>query len=130
MPSFPFPDPRTWPADAVRRFQEVTAPRSVCDVFIFDLGEYAALYMEDAILAINILSVCPEEWRTGAGYPALVFYSWKIANYTEQLQAAGYKVWIMDAAQRKGTASTRGVKVVNIDSAREEIARRRRKWAC
>jgi hypothetical protein len=60
----------------------------------------------------------------------LAFPSRKIASYTEQLQSAGYKVWIMDAAQRKGTATTGDAKVVSIDSAREKIARGRRKWAC
>jgi hypothetical protein len=126
---FSFPDPRTWPAEDVQRLHRLTAPRSLRDLFIFDTGEEAACYMEDALAALSVLPVSRDEWFTAAGYPTLAFPSWKIRNYTEQLQAAGYKVWIMDRAAGRGPDATRTRKVVSISMAREELARRRRKWA-
>jgi heptaprenylglyceryl phosphate synthase len=124
---FTFPEPQRWPAETLRAFGKATGERSLLDIFIFDHGHAMAMYMEDAVTALAVLPITRDEWFTHAGYPAVVFDPPKLERYREQLQAAGYRVVVLEKASE---VETRGNgKVISIASARTVSARRRHKWA-
>ena len=126
--AFAYPDPRAWPADAVKTFRRATEPRSLMDVFAFRHSALAgAMYMEDALTAAQFLPVRRDEWSTELGYPVFVFQWSKLSGYTEKLQAAGYHVWILEKTAHGNP--TKSGKVVSITTARSSHAQRRHKWA-
>lgn len=126
--AFWYPDPKVWPADAVERFRGFTEPRTLLDLFIFNAdGDAAALYMEDALSALAVLPVAADQWFTHAGYPSFVFAPWKIKEYTEALEAAGYRVWLMERAAPETRLRMTG-NVIDIGAARG-VSGKRRKWA-
>lgn len=127
--SFAFPDPRDWPAEAVWKFQQITGAHSVRELFIFDIGEVVVCLMQDAIAARSVLRAAPDEWSINEGFPTLVFGRWKIQEYTRQLEEAGYQVCILTQEVERNPQGAGGGKVVDIGSASEQLARRRRKWA-
>ncbi len=126
--AFTFPDPRTWPADAVENFRRATEPRSLMDVFAFRYSDQdGAMHMEDALTAAQFLPVRRDEWSTDLGYPSFIFEWGKLSGYTQKLQAAGYHVWILEkSAQGNPKKSS---KVVSITSGCKTLAQRRHKWA-
>ena len=125
--AFRYPDPRLWPAAAVELFRSLTEPRSLLDLFIFDNDNGAAeMCMEDALTALAVLPVTREQWLTCSGYPSFVFGAGRIKEYTEKLEVAGYRVWVMERP-RQERPRTMG-NVIDIGTAREG-AGRRRKWA-
>ena len=126
--AFTYPDPRDWPADAVKNFRRATEPRSLTDVFAFRYSNQSgAFLLEDAVTALQFLPVRRDEWSTELGYPSFIFQWSRLSGYTERLQAAGYHVWILEkTAQGNPTISD---KVVSISTARNSHAQRRHKWA-
>jgi hypothetical protein len=120
---FSFPDPRRWPRSAVRSFQQATGSRSLFDISVFMHGQVAALHMEDAIAGLSVLPVSPQQWHTHMGYPVLTFDPSKLAEYKAKFRAAGYRVVVLEPMTGEWQH-----KVVDIASAREKFARRR-KWA-
>lgn len=124
---FVWPDPRAWPAEVVRLYRSATEPRSLHDVFIFNLdADTSACYLEDAITALTAISVPPSEWYVDRGYPSFVFCHSKLQNYTRKLQEAGYSVQIVE---NLAYTTEKEAGVINIATARESINRKRRKWA-
>jgi hypothetical protein len=83
--------------------------------------------MEDALTALAVLPVTRERWFTCSGYPSFVFGAGRIKEYTEKLEAAGYRVWLMERPQQERPPRARG-NVIDISTAREG-AGRHRKWA-
>jgi hypothetical protein len=124
---FSFPDPRDWPADAVRWFERVTGSRELRDVFIFDYGDVSAMYMEDSLTAAATLPLVRAEWFTERGFPAFVFSSRKIGQHRRDLEDAGYRVNLMAPADQ--VESSEGANVICISQARRIAAGRRHKWA-
>jgi hypothetical protein len=111
----------------VERFRNFTEPRTLLDLFIFDTGcDAAACYMEDAISCLDILPVAAEQWFTHAGYPSFVFGARKINEYTAKLEAAGYRVWLMEKPLQDRPRPA--ANVIDIGAARK-TAGRLRKWA-
>jgi hypothetical protein len=126
--AFKFPDPRTWPADAVGNFRLVTEPRFLMDMFAFRHSDQTgSFYMEDAVSCLQLLPIRRDEWSTELGYPSFTFEWGKLSGYTQKLQAAGYCVLIMEKAAQ-GNLKKSG-KVVSISTARNSHGQRRHKWA-
>ena len=126
--AFAFPDPRTWPPEAVENFRRVTEPHFLMDVFAFRQSDQTgAFLLEDALTGLQFLPVRRDEWSTELGYPSFIFEWGKLSGYTQKLQAAGYHVWIMEKAAQ-GNPKKSG-KVVSISSGRRIVAQRRHKWA-
>ena len=126
--AFTYPDPQTWPADAVQNFCHATEPRSLMDVFAFRHSDQSgSFYLEDALTCLQFLPVRRDEWCNDLGYPSFTFEWSKLSGYTQKLQAAGYRVWILEKAAQVNPE--RSGKVVTITSARKTLGRRRQKWA-
>lgn len=127
--TFTFPDPQTWPAAEVENFRRATEPRSLMDVFAFRYSDQrrGSFFMEDAVLAVQLLPIRQDEWSTALGYPACTFEWWKLSGYTQTLEAAGYRVWILEPVARQ--TSNASDKVVSITGPRALLARRPQKWA-
>lgn len=127
--AFKCPDPRRWPADAVENFRRLTEPRFLMDMFAFRHSDQTgSFYMEDALSALQLLPIRRDEWSTQLGYPCFSFEWGKLSGYTQKLQAAGYRVLIMEKAAQADDPKKSG-KVVTITSARNALTRRHQKWA-
>jgi hypothetical protein len=112
----------------VEKFRNLTEPRSLLDLFIFDNDNGAAeMCMEDALTALAVLPVTGDRWFTGSGFPSFVFGAGRIKEYSEKLEAAGYRVWLLERPQQERPPRARG-NVIDISTAREG-AGRHRKWA-
>ena len=86
------------------------------------------MYMEDAISALAVLPVTPEQWSTDLGYPVLSFDPRKIRDYSIDLRAAGFRVSVIERGAARPCKKT--AKVVSITTARAaRIGRAGRKWA-
>lgn len=67
--SLPIPDGRAWPEDVRVWFHKATGECGPLDVFIFNHGQVACMYLQDAVTAAAILEVDASEWFTERGYP-------------------------------------------------------------
>jgi hypothetical protein len=124
---FHWPDPRTWPAEVVNLYRSVTEPRSLTDLFIFNIDEdTSALYLEDAITALTVIAIPQCEWWTDRGYPSIVFYRSKLQQYTQRLQAAGFAIQIVESPAHPVEKESG---VINIATVRNSMHRKRRRWA-
>ena len=120
--SLPYPDPRAWPKGVRDWFCAVRGNCVPLDIFIFNHGNSAAMYLQDAITAQCILNVEPSEWQIDQGYPAFVFHPAKIDAIRRFLEKVGYSVKVMvpacQPAALKARAKTGLQRVVSISSAR------------
>lgn len=91
---FYIPPPARWPKRDCRNVRGSAGSREPNQVSIFDLGTIAAMVREDALVALLILDVKPDQWRTSCGYPAFGFSPAKIPEYQQKLVARGYQVTI------------------------------------
>jgi hypothetical protein len=126
---FPIPDPRLWPSsirDWLRRVKGADARWN--DVVIFDCGDCGALYLEDAIIAAQIIDANPAGWNVDEGFPCLVFDSALIGEYGRLLSARGYRVRVDGSEQqpKKATKRRRCAKVIDITTARQSLGRHKR----
>jgi hypothetical protein len=117
----PVPDPRTWP-DYIRVwYRQATGAANPLQVFIFDHGPMAALYLQDALTAAAILEIDPGEWCVEAGYPVFVFAPARIPEIRRRLSAAGYQISVLVHAERlQEREGYRPAKVLSITAGREK----------
>jgi hypothetical protein len=98
------------------------------DMFAFRQSDQTgAFFMEDALTALQFLPIRRDEWSIELGYPSVVFEWGTLSRYTQKLQAAGYRVWILEKAAQ-GSPKRSG-KVVTITSGRKGFTQGRHKWA-
>ena len=101
----PIPDPRAWPAEIRAWFQNATGECGTFDVFVFDYGQFGAMYLQDAVTALGILEVDAAEWRTDSGYPIFVFERGRVAEIQQRLGLCGYSVHVLEPADRQKPAT-------------------------
>ena len=117
----PIPDPRTWPAEIKDWFCGAVGEWTPTDVFIFDQGQVASLYLHDAITAAAILEIDVSEWHTERGYPAFFFDPQRIGEIQHRLGLYGYTVHVLEPSQQENQFRKRKrASVVSIASAREK----------
>jgi hypothetical protein len=116
----PIPDPRTWPTEIRTWFRDAAGECGPLDVFIFNHGKIAALYLQDAVTAAAILEVGASEWHTERGYPAYFFDPQRIGEIQHRLGVCGYTVHCLEpAGQQKQPRKRKQAPVVSIACARE-----------
>jgi hypothetical protein len=118
----PIPDARTWPLEIRTWFHNAVGEAGPLDVFIFNHGQVAALYLQDAVTAAAVLDVHIEEWHTERGYPVFVFDPGRIDEVRHHLGLCGYVVRVLEPADgRRPHARRKPAAVVNISSARVKV---------
>jgi hypothetical protein len=113
--ALPAPDPRLWP-DYIRTWwREATGACSPLDIFIFDFGANACLYLQDAITAAATMEIDASEWHIDDGYPVFIFEAGKLPAIQRQLGSMGYNVRILVPGERPPDSGKRTrAKVLNI----------------
>lgn len=116
----PTPDPRTWPDEICAWFRGATGECGPLDVFVFNHGQVAACYLQDAITAGAILDVDASEWHTERGYPAFFFAPSRIGEIQHRLGICGYVVHVLQVGkeQQKQPCNRKLAPVVSISSVR------------
>jgi hypothetical protein len=116
----PIPDPRTWPANIREWYLDATGGCGPLDVFIFNYGTMAAMYLQDAVTALGVLSVDVSEWHTERGFPAFLFDAAKVDEFSRQLRLCGYAVRILQPAEgNKRAGRPKRARVIEIAAGRE-----------
>jgi hypothetical protein len=126
---FPIPDPRLWPNSIREWLRGVKgADARWNDVVIFDCGDCGALYLEDAIIAAQLVDANPAGWNVDEGFPCLVFDSSLIGECERLLSARGYRVRVDGSEQqpKKPAKRRRRAKVIDIAAARQSLGRHKR----
>lgn len=120
----PVPDPRSWPEEILTWFRKATGECGPLDVFIFNHGQVAALYLQDAVTAAAVMEIDISEWRTERGYPVFCFDPERIGEIQHRLGIVGYEVRVLEPAeQQKQAKQSRRAKVLNIAVGREKAQR-------
>ncbi|HLI85791.1 MAG TPA: hypothetical protein VKV17_17890 [Bryobacteraceae bacterium] len=128
LAKFPIPDPRLWPVaprDWLRAVKGEGARWN--DVVLFDCGDCAAAYLEDAVILAQIAAPNPAGWSVDEGFPALVFDSALIGEYSARLSSHGYHVRVAGDEKPAGKLAKRrrrSAKVIDIAAARQLFGRR------
>lgn len=117
--NLPVPNPRTWPKEIREWFRSTIGEAGPLDVFVFDYGQIACLYLQDAITAAAVLPIAPSEWHTEHGYPIFCFESERMPDIQKQLCVVGYEVHVLAPAQRHQPTQQSQAKVINIASIRK-----------
>jgi len=118
--ALPIPDPRTWPAKIRRWFHDITGDCGTLEVFIFNAGDGgAAFYLHDAITAAGLLGASEAEWHTENGYPAFIFDTAKIEDFTRRLSLAGYIVRELAPIEPRKPTGSKRARVIDIATARK-----------
>lgn len=119
--SLPIPDGRAWPEDVRVWFHKATGECGPLDVFIFNHGQVACMYLQDAVTAAAILEVDASEWFTERGYPIFCFDPKRIGEIQHRLGIVGYTVHVLEPAEgpKRPSPRKRG-KVLNIAVGREK----------
>lgn len=117
----PIPDPRTWPEEIRAWFRKATGECAPLDVFIFNHGQVACLYLQDAITAAAVMEIDISEWHTERGYPVFVFDPGRIGEVQHQLGIVGYEVRVLEPVERQVQPGKRkSAKVLNIAVGRDK----------
>lgn len=101
----PVPDPRVWPEEIRTWFRNTVGQWGPSDVFIFDEGAFACMYLQDAVTAAAVLDISVSEWHTERGFPAFCFESARIGEIQHRLGNIGYQVHVLkpETQTRKDT---------------------------
>ncbi len=126
--SFPFPDARTWPREICERLRNLKGDEGQWnDILLFDCGNEAAVYLEDALAVIQIIAADPADWHVEYGFPWLSFDPSLIDEYSALLSSHGYRVRIIDVIRKDYETTPKkpvlppGQKVVDIAAARQAL---------
>ncbi len=115
----PIPDPRFWPNEIREWFEGVVGQCGPLDVYVFNHGKIAALYLQDAVTAAALLEVHPSEWHTERGYPAYFFDPARIGEIQHRLGIVGYDVHVLEPFEgRSQTGKSSRARVLSITVAR------------
>ena len=121
------PDPRTWPAAIRQWYRNAAGDCGPLEVFIFNFGETAAMFLHDAITGAGLLGAAEFEWHVEAGYPAFIFDVAKIEEFTRRLSQAGYIVRELIPVEAQKPIKRRGLtktaRVIDIESVRNQAKR-------
>lgn len=119
--ALPIPDPRTWPGEIKTWYQGAVGECGPSDIFIFDAGQVAAMYLHDAVTAAAVVEEAASGWHTEDGYPALCFSPGRITEIQDRLEALGYSVHVHEPAnQQTPPRGRKRAAVVDIACARGE----------
>ena len=116
-----FPDPRRWPAEAVRVHRELKRGCGPWDVAIFEHEYCASMYLEDAVTAVMLLDIDPAEWHVENGYPVFTFAKNRIEGFCRRLTGVGYRVRLLNPIGDELPLTT-PANVFDIEAARKKIA--------
>ena len=122
--SLPIPDPRWWPVNVRAWLREVKGEHAgPWDVAIIAVGQSAAMWLEDAVLALGILDVEPAGWNVDGGYPIFAFNSGRIEEFSQCLTACGFgvRVFAPIRKEQKVTRQSSRAQVVDIATARAKV---------
>ena len=91
------------------------------DVFIFKHGQFACLYLQDAITAAAVMDVDISEWHIERGYPVCVFDPGRIGEIQHQLGIVGYEVRVLEPVEQQAQPRKRKrARVLNIAVGRDK----------
>ncbi len=105
--ALPIPDPRAWPAEICSWYKGITGKCGPRDVFIFQRKAVGEMYLADAVTALGILDVRPDEWHTEDGYPVFIFERSRIADFQLRLAGCGYSPRILVEVARTAADQTK-----------------------
>ena len=116
------PDPRLWPQEIVSWYANAVGPHTPRDVFIFMLGKYGVLFLQDAITGLAFAPTCSGQWHTRRGFPTLTIDATQIDALSQQLAAAGYVAHVMVQGDQSGEPEKNNsrARVIDISTARQE----------
>lgn len=120
------PDPSGWPEEIRTWFRSATGGCQALDIFIFNYGRLACLYLQDAVTAAAVLEIDASEWHTERGYPVFVFDAARIDEIQRQLSICGYDVHVLEPSDKpKRPGGHKRAKVLSISVGRERAKRER-----
>lgn len=119
LPGFPVPDPRHWPSEI--RAQLLALKRDPWVVVIFDFGDVASIFCEDAVAALALLDdVEPGQWSTAGGFPSLSFDAAEIEEYSRRFAACGFSVRLEREGYEQVATPTHRAEVIDIAAVRAQ----------